>query len=166
MSETAPNEYGWRVHSALDAWTGKVDTKASIALAIESAVLGYVLNQTASGQGLADLDGLRQAGFYLGLGLLLAAVGCAVWVVFPRLRRRASSREEEWARNTIYFGHLRHWDPEKLEAKLAEGAPVTGQLARQLVKMAEIAWSKHVWLQASLVFLSLGVVCILTVSAT
>src|SRR3954454_8490903 len=36
-------DFAWRVHGALDAWTGKVDTKASITLAIESAVLGFVL---------------------------------------------------------------------------------------------------------------------------
>lgn len=155
-------DYGWKVHAALDAWTGKVDTKASIALAIESATLAFALSQSEKGRALADLSGAPRWLYLAGVALLLVAVGCALWVVFPRLRRRASRRPEEWQQNTIYFGHLRHWEPGDLANALDTAAiPQGDQLARQLVNMATIAWSKHAWLQWSLVAFAAGMLCLL-----
>jgi hypothetical protein len=165
-SLTPETDYGWKVHAALDAWTGKVDTKASIALAIESATLAFALSQSEEGKALADLSGVPRWSYLVGVALLLVAVGCALWVVFPRLRRRASRRPEEWRQNTIYFGHLRHWEPSDLANALnAAASPQGDQLSRQLVNMATIAWSKHAWLQWSLAAFAAGMLCLLGAAA-
>jgi hypothetical protein len=131
-------EFGWRVHGALDAWTGKVDTKASIALALESAVFGFVVTLTERGKQFADLHGASQRWYYVGAALVLAAVLLSGLVVLPQLNRRKARRE--WKSGMIYFGHLRHWDPKELATALEREELYEEQLARQLVAMSKIAW--------------------------
>lgn len=152
-------EYGWRVHGALDSWTGKVDTKASIALAIEAAVFGFVISLSEEHKRLADLHGAEQCFYRVGSSFILMSTLCALLVVAPQLNRRASSRD--WRTNTIYFGHLRHWDPADLARTLRDRRTDEEQLARQLVAMSKIAWRKHALLQWSLGLLVAGTVCLL-----
>ena len=39
-----PTEFAWRTHSAITDWTAKVDVKASIVLALETAIMGAVMD--------------------------------------------------------------------------------------------------------------------------
>ena len=159
-TETDPDEYGWRVHGLLDSWTGKVDNKASIVLAIESAAFAFVVTQTAKGKVFADPGGVGAWVFRLGLVLLLVAIALALLVVLPQLDRRQSAKD--WAKNSIYFGHLRHWDPDNLAEQLPDqAAHQREQLAKQMVAMSKIAWRKHIWLQGSLIALAAAVVLLL-----
>jgi len=88
-----------------------------------------------------------------------------VLTVVPRLQWRACGRRSDWRQNTVYFGHLRHWDPDDLAAQLAAGGPPElPQLAAQLVATARIAWRKHAWLQGSLAAFALGIACLLVVA--
>lgn len=145
----------WRIHAALADVTGKVDAKASFCVAVESAVLFTVVNLTAEGRLFHDLDTATERWtFYLGLALVAAGLLSAADVVIPRLRRQKQHSGES-RRNFIYFGQLRHWDPEELEAHL-KGAPVLPVLSAQLVNMSRIAWRKHVMVQASLLLALLG----------
>jgi hypothetical protein len=164
VSDRLGVDYGWRVHGALDSWTGKVDTKASISLAIESATVGFVLTLTKQGERLHGLDGLADVAAKLGIGCLLFAIVCAVSVVMPQLDRKNAKKPEVWQENTVFFGHLRHWDAADLTTKLSEHADEERQLARQLVVMSQIAWRKHERLQWSLsLFLAGGVLTVLAV---
>jgi hypothetical protein len=83
----------------------------------------------------------------LGFLLLVIGVFLAGGVVFPQLRRH--STDDEWKGNTIYFGHLRRWEPSELARELARQTDQDrlNLLARQHVRMADIAWRKHAWLQ-------------------
>lgn len=157
-------EFGWRIHGALDSWIGKVDTKASIALAIESAIFGFLVTLSDKNRVFASLTGARECGYRIGLGLVLVAALMALAAVLPQLNRRKSKRG--WRDNTIYFGHLRRWDPGELAKTLGNSQSQKEQLARQIVAMSKIAWRKHAWLQASLILLVLGVGCLLAVAAT
>jgi hypothetical protein len=157
-----PVEFGWRVHGLLGEWTGKVDSKASIVLAIESAGFAFVVTQTNKGKVFAALDGWRLWGLRCALGCLIVAVALSLLVVLPQLNRKQSKRD--WRTNTIYFGHLRHWDPDKLAKAMAANTTQPDQLARQMVAMSKIAWRKHAWLQASLALLALAVVFLLAVA--
>lgn len=151
-------DFAWRVHGALDAWTSKVDTKASIALGIETAVLGFVISLSVNKGPLSALDRTPLLLYRIGLLLLVLALVLVLGVVMPQLDRRGAKRD--WQNNMIYFGHLRRWDVAKLAEALSTGAARHHQLARQLVKMSQIAWRKHVWLQWSLVLLVLGSGCL------
>lgn len=153
-SSQDPVEFAWRVHTALDSWTGKVDTKASIALALEGAALGFVVSLSEEGQRFADLHGAPSHWFQAGLVLLFGALLSAALVVMPQLKRRKSRRE--WQGNMIYFGHLRHWDPDELAEALKHNQQNEKQLARQLVAMSQVAWRKHSRLQVSLVLFILS----------
>lgn len=145
----------WRIHGALADWTGKVDAKASFCFAVESAVILAVLNLTAEGRLFDVLDTQSEKRtFYLGMALVAAGLICAADVVIPRLRRRTS--RTDWRENFIYFGHLRHWEPSALEARI-RGAAMLPVLAAQLVNMSRIAWKKHLMVQTSLVLTLLGV---------
>lgn len=154
----ASHDFAWRVHSALDSWTGKVDTKASISLAIESATFGFVVTLAKQGEWFSDLGGVALIFHRIGVGVLLAAVLLAVLVVIPQLDRRKSKRN--WRSNMIYFGHLRHWHPKELARALNQEQLYNEQLAEQLVAMAKIAWRKHAVLQWSLALFVCGAGCL------
>ena len=66
--------FAWKVHEALDSWTGKVDTKASIALAIEAAIAGFVITLSTNGGRLSGLRGYRSDLDHFGLVLLAVSV--------------------------------------------------------------------------------------------
>lgn len=143
------NEFAWKVHDELSDWTARVDVKASIGLAIEAAVLGFVVTLVTDTHG-PFIKAHRFQALTLGIGIACLVVGVflAVLVVMPQLRSRASARE--YQDNFIYFGHLRHWDPDTLSQRLVDDPVGLDQLSRQLVNMSRILWRKHIWLQWSL----------------
>ena len=150
-------DFAWRVHSALDTWTTKVDNKASIVLAIEAATLGLVVTLSRKGGPLSELHGTPHTKFLWGMIALGLGTFFAALAVFPQLRRIRASRE--WQRGFIYFGHLRHWDSAKLATHLERLDPKASlaALSNQHVVMAKIAWRKHVWLQVSMLLSLIGV---------
>lgn len=151
-------DFAWRVHGALEAWTGRVDTKASITLAIESAILGFVVTMSKKGERFAKLDGFSNLTYHVGIACLLVAVLFALLVVIPQLRRRRS--RQEWRTGMVYFGHLRHWNSADLATALKTKQVYETQLANQLVSMSKIAWRKHTRLQWSISLLILGAACL------
>jgi Family of unknown function (DUF5706) len=160
---TEGTDFAWRVHDALDSWTGKVDTKSSIALGIEIAVFGFVVALSEKPGRFSALKGTDLTFFRVGLTLVMLSILLSLAVVFPQLHRIKSRRN--WKTNMIYFGHLRRWSPADLAKALVAGPPEDEQLARQLVEMSKIAWRKHVWLQWSLISFAAGALCLL-VAAT
>lgn len=147
-------ENAWKIHASLADWTGKVDAKASFALAIESAVIATIVTLSGDKRRLSHLTGAWQNGFYwTGLVLLLAAVIVIITVVVPQLRR--GKLANEWSENFIYFGHLRYWNSDELAVAL-ERKDILPLLSRQLVNMSNVAWRKHRLLQVSLLLSVLG----------
>ncbi|WP_291380306.1 Pycsar system effector family protein [Demequina sp.] len=90
---------------------------------------------------LDQVDGVV-AYWLLGAGSLFVALGLVVAasVVAPRLRSK--HLDDETDRNFIFFGHARRWEPEALAHEIRRG-DLTDQVARQIVVMADIAWTKH-----------------------
>lgn len=162
-NELSGVEFAWRVHSALDTWTGKVDTKASIALAIEVAVLGFVITLSEEDRPLAGLSGGDLNLYNIGLVFLVLSVLLSMFVVAPQLSRWKT--RQNWRSNMIYFGHLRFWKPRELAKALSTEQPYEEQLAQQLVQMSKIAWRKHSLLQGSLICLVVGAVLLLLAGA-
>lgn len=157
-----PIDTAWRIHSALIDWTGKVDTKASFALTLESALLVGVITLSSEGRVFHHLSGWAVVWYVLGLLLLIAAVLCAAWVVRPRLR--AANLQTESIENFIYFGHLRHLTPHTVKQQL-QGTTLLAVLSKQLVEMSKIAWTKHRLVQLSMSLAPLGV-AVLGICAT
>lgn len=151
-------EFAWRVHDSIGDWTARVDTKASIALAIEAAVLGFVVTLAIGDGALTEAKGWIAALVLAGTIALVISVTLSVLVVFPQLRGRRSRKE--YQNNFVYFGHLRHWRPVELQKRLAANPVRLDQLSRQLVNMSKIVWRKHVWLQWSLALFIGGVLLI------
>jgi Family of unknown function (DUF5706) len=146
---TDPVDTAWRIHEAQVDWTGKVDSKASFALAIESGILVTIINLAGKNRRLSNIKGVPlNLLFWSGITLLVLSLLCVAWVVRPRLRPRLLVGE--WPQNYIYFGHAQHWKPEKLEKALADGDILLPMLSRQIVSMAKIAWLKHRLLQWSM----------------
>jgi hypothetical protein len=148
-----PRDTAWRVHASIVDWTGKVDSKASFALAIESAALAAIVTLTGSGRRLDGLASGELLLFWLGIGILLVGVLVVVTVVAPRLR--STEVFNEWQNNYIYFGHLMHWDAEDLQ-RVFEEEDIVPAVTRNIVAMSKIAWTKHRRLQASLWLATLG----------
>ncbi len=139
-------EFGWRVHTAQEAWTAKVDVKASILLAAQVGLLVAIATiESATGfkHPNAPWWGLLPIGVIL---ILLGGVASAS-AIYPQL---SSSKGE--ASDLIYFGHLKDLKPEEVRERL-EGLNEVGQLvalSRQLVQMSKNNWLKHVRLQWSI----------------
>ncbi|GAA14943.1 Pycsar system effector family protein [Gordonia alkanivorans] len=152
-----PTDTAWKIHAALVDWTGKVDTKASFALTIETALLVGVITLSGEGRVFHHLGGWAVVWYVIGILLLVAGVLCAAWVVRPRLR--ASNLEVEAPDNFVYFGHLRHLTPEAVQDRL-EGPTLLPVLSKQLVEMSKIAWTKHRLVQLSMSLAPIGVVAL------
>jgi hypothetical protein len=150
---SAALETAWKIHAAVVDWTGKVDSKASFALAIETAVIAITIPLTEGDHRLGGLTGIHRAIFWAGMTLLALGILLAAAVVTPQLRGRKMA--EEWPSGYVYFGHLQHWSATELAAQLAAG-DMLEVLSRQLVNMSRIAWRKHRQLQLSMMAALLG----------
>jgi hypothetical protein len=154
------------VHDAQEVWTGKVDIKASILLALEGGALFAVMSAHGEGGILSDLHGWQQKIEIMGIALLVIAAIAAIAGVSPLL---GSSREHQLQHNRhfIYFGHLRHWDACELKSRLAEltDEEEADMLSRQLIEMSKRNWIKHRYVQTSLAATALGIIAI-TIAAT
>jgi hypothetical protein len=149
-------EFGWRAHQAIQGWTSSVDTKASIALVIETAVAAAALRALITDDGpLHHATGLLLATSIVAVTILVLAVACAVLVILPRLDRGNANGQTT---GLVYFGHLRHRSAESIAQALADLTPdeERRQLAAQLHVTSKVAWRKHDWLQRSLALFPLG----------
>lgn len=149
-------ETAWRSHNAQEAWTSKVDTKASIIFAFNGAALLAILAmRSQAGSRLALLGGWREVVFTVAIILCVGAAFCAGTAVIPMLGRVKDHRER---RDTIYFGHLRHRQVDDLAKQLEELTPAEHfrQMARQLIAMSKRNWAKHRLLQLAIFFAAVG----------
>ncbi|MFJ9085564.1 Pycsar system effector family protein [Streptomyces sp. NPDC102384] len=158
-----PVETAWRMHGVLVDWTGKADSKAVFALTMQSTVLVVTGTLVGSKRGLGDVGGPGSL-VTLVVGVLLLVLGLcfAVAAVSPRLVGRVGV--EVGNRDYLYFGHLRSWRSDDLEAALRGEDPLP-VLVRQLIVMSDIAWVKHRRVQWSLLFGLLGLLLIAGVMA-
>ena len=157
-------EFAWRVHAAQESWANKADVKASILLAFEGGVLYAIISAQGKDGFLARLGGWHRPAEAAGIALLLLGISAAIVAVFPRLGRADSHRDNR--HQPIYFGNLRHWKAMELKDHLA-GLNQDGELdalSQQLVEMARHNWTKHRWVQMSLV-LSLAGILVIAVAA-
>ncbi|MER7987563.1 Pycsar system effector family protein [Streptomyces noursei] len=149
-----PLETAWKLQAGLADSTGKADTKASFALAIQSTalVLLGVLTSVGTSPG-SPKHGISLALLWAGAALLACGACCAAAAVSPNLRkeRRGPQRDDD----VLFFGHLRHWDPAELEAAL-KNKDLLPNLSRQIVVMSEIAWTKHRRVQWSFALAAAG----------
>lgn len=158
MSTPDPIDTAWKIHAALTDWTAKVDTKASFALTIESALLVGVVTLSAKERVFHNLPGGWPVFWYAaGISLLVLAVLLAAFVVRPRLR--ADKVASESPNNFIYFGHLKHLQPCEIKYRL-EQVPLLPVLSKQLHEMSKIAWQKHILVQWSMNFAPIGVLAL------
>lgn len=147
-SNSDPVEAAWRIHSAQVDWTGKVDSKSSFALAIQSAVMAGIVGLAGGNGRLSNLEGFwPNSFFWVGMGVLILAIVAVTFVVRPRLRSKRL--EAEIPDNFIFFGHLRKWSPPDLEKALVE-RELLPVLTRQIVEMSKLTWRKHRLLQVSM----------------
>lgn len=156
---TIPTEHAWQIHSAQMDWTGKVDAKASFALALDSAAIAALVALSGENMVFADLRFSWVWFLYWASVILLTAGGlAALLAVVPSLRKK--KLEEEKDANFIYFGHVRHWHAENLEIALRHNDPLP-VLSRQIVNMADILWKKHIKVALSLSFVGAGILAML-----
>ncbi|MDF3290722.1 Pycsar system effector family protein [Streptomyces silvisoli] len=152
----------WHLYASLSDWTGKIDSKASFALTLESAALAGVAALAGSGHRFGRLSGFwAVGGFWLGVFLLGLAAALAVAVVIPRSEGEPAPSSDDF----VFYGHLRYWSPEKLATRLAD-ADLLPVLSRELVIMSRIAWTKHRRVQQSLLLAVAGAFVLAVVGVT
>ncbi|MFG3252181.1 Pycsar system effector family protein [Streptomyces sp. NPDC048172] len=141
---------------ALAEWTGRVDTKASIALSTELALIAAVIAVLGSPLDLPRGDGEPVSSLLYGGGVVLILLGAllAIWAVMPRLGG-PGDRTTRPHRNYVYFGALRHWDVRELPDAL-RGPDRLEVLSEQLVAMSRVVWRKHQLVRSSLVLSAAG----------
>lgn len=154
MEEKEAVDNAWKIHAAQVDWTGKVDTKASFAFALESAVIATAVALSAKDRLFSDLpEGIVTLFYWAGLLSLVAGAFFALVVVRPRLK--ASGVQTTSADNFIYFGHVQYWEADNL-AEALKARDILPVITRQIVVMAEIAWQKHRWVQWSMTLGGVG----------
>jgi hypothetical protein len=154
-------EFGWKVHAAQEAWTAKVDTKAAIFFTLQTALLAALIAAHARDRLLGQLTGWRHVLADVSIGLSSIAVLVAGAAVVPLLGRSATHRRGH-RDHLIYFGHLRHWDPDDLAVRLQKltAEDEMQQLSRQLVELSRRNWKKHRRLQAAMTLAVAGAACV------
>jgi len=158
-------DFGWRVHNALESWTGRADLKASILLAFQGGA--FIFGITFWDALIKDVVSpwLQVALGATGL-LVLAMVSTAI-VIVPVLGPRRRLRADQ-PRSLVYFGHLRLWEPEEL-AQAMRNLTVreeTEMLSAQLIAMSRLTWRKHRLIQISVVLTVLALVLMTTAAIT
>ncbi len=145
-------DFGWKVHDAQERWTTRVDSKAALYLATQTAALVAIFAAWPSDKPLGSLTGANHTVAIAGTGVSIIAVLLAGCAVIPMLGffggNKAKHRD-----HLIYFGHLRHWkDHEQLSTRLRTLTPTDelGQLSLQLIAVAKRNWRKHVLLFAAM----------------
>lgn len=163
--DAGPVEFAWRVHTALEGWTAKVDMKASILLAFQGGA--FIFAATSRDVVMASVDRRPLLVAVAGMALLVVAMALAATVILPVLgsaRRHRADYPNEW----IYFGHVRLWESTELAARLSrlsDGDQVQA-LCAQLVRMSRLNWRKHRLLQASLLTTLLAMVVLMVAVLT
>jgi hypothetical protein len=149
-------DFAWQIHTAVSQWSGRADTKASIVLTLELAILGIITVFASEQESLARLSGVRLVTYRTGIFLLAISIILAGIVVFPQMRRRRARRN--WQLSLIYFGHLRKWEPSDLARRLADlsSQDQLMMLSRQLVAASQVTWTKNHRLQWSMIAASAG----------
>jgi len=125
-------DLAWRAHTAQEAWTAKVDIKASVLLALEGGAIFVTLTANSNAGLLAKLTGIGNLLQFLGVILLIGAVAAATWALIPQLGSAAEHRATH-RDHTIYFGHLRHWDPVELAKRVHSRGRLSWAVAPGLI---------------------------------
>lgn len=147
------DELAWRVHETAKGWISQVDAKATAALAIEAASLGFALALITNPGTLGQLTGLARWLVGGGLVLLFVSVLLSALVLLPRIKLREKRPANP---GYLYFGALRHWDKHALADTLARNEVNDSQIAGQVIELSKTAWRKHRRFQWSLYFLFAG----------
>lgn len=149
-------EFGWRVHAAQEAWTAKVDVKASVLLAAQVGLLVAIATITSA-------TGFKQpVGFWwviLPGGVLFLLIGgmLSATAIYPMLFSNESTSND-----LIYFGHLKDLQTAEVHKRIMHLSmeDQVRALARQLVAMSKANWRKHRALQWSIRATGLGTLLI------
>jgi hypothetical protein len=154
-------DFAWRVHGAQESWTAKVDGKAAILFTIELVLLAALIAAHGHGKLIGRMHHDPRLIAEIGTVLAFASTFLVGGAVIPRLGRTRQHKTQRFD-HLIYFGHLRHWEPQDLQSRLEKltAADELEQLSRQLVEMSKLNWAKHRWLQAAMVLALFGVVLI------
>jgi hypothetical protein len=141
-------EFAWRVHTALESGTAKVDMKASILLAFQGG--GFIFVTTSREEIVSTTSRLPALFVAAGILLLVSAMGCAATAILPALGS-ARGHRENYVNEWIYFGHVRLWEAADLAARLGRltERDEVAALCAQLVRMSRLNWRKHRLLQSS-----------------
>ncbi len=157
--ESAPAEFAWRVHAALEGWIAKVDVKASVLLAFQSA---FIFAATSREVVMVTTDRRSLLAAAAGIAMLVTAMALAATAILPAL---GSSRQHraDYANEWIYFGHVRLWESTELAARLSRLSELDEVLAlsAQLVRMSRLNWRKHRLLQASVLLTLLAMLAMM-----
>lgn len=160
-----PVEFGWRVHNALESWTGRADLKASILLAFQGGA--FIFGITFWDVLIKDVvRPWLQVALAATAVLVLAMVATAA-VVVPVLGPRRRLREAR-PRSLVYFGHLRLWEPEDLARAMRDLTirDETEMLSAQLIAMSRLTWRKHRLIQLSVALTVLALLLVTAVALT
>lgn len=151
-------EFGWRVHSAQESWTAKVDGKASLLLALQGGALFGIATGHQKDGFLAKLTGWHLAVVVAASISLVVGIVVTIAAVLPMLGS-AKKHRAEYSSHLVYFGHLRHWEPHELGAKLPRitQADELRMLALQLQRMGQRNWWKHQLLRLGLGLTALAI---------
>jgi hypothetical protein len=152
-------DFAWQAHIGVESWVARADLKASILLALQGGA--FILVVAGSDSPFQAPARWPAVVALAALGILVIATCLAAAAVMPILGSPRRLRTEH-RQHTVYFGHLRLWEPEALGSRLATLSvdDEHTMLARQLVFLSRLAWRKHRLLQTAVVMTIVVVVAL------
>jgi hypothetical protein len=98
-SDLERSEFAWQIHSHVSEQIRLADSKAEMVIGWTTVVIGGLI-----AGGYSDRFALTVVGCLsvVGLGLLVAAVVCALWVIFPRVPSKIPLGDIFWRRIMQY----------------------------------------------------------------
>jgi hypothetical protein len=138
----AATEAQWKLYAVINDWIRLADTKAAALLAACGALTLAAINVlNTPGGSLGALRGAKPLAVLAGV-LLLAAAGCALAAITPRLLPRHPDR------SSLFFGHIvLTGSADEYETQVRENAGAAdvafAQICRQVWANAHVAAQKH-----------------------
>jgi hypothetical protein len=154
-----------RIHE----WIRSADVKTDILTATQAAVVGVLLPQINDLMAEPGTTFWYEAGFVVGVGLLITALARSVMALFPRVKKDpwwrrllSGKREESTFKSITYFGSIASWKLSEYRERLnnISDEDLREDFITQIHSSATIAARKHGDVKKAIQFFCAGLVII------
>lgn len=148
-SDLERSEFAWQIHNHVSEQIRLADSKAEMVIGWTTVVIGGLIAGNYPSRFAFTLVGFLSI---LGLGLLVAAVVCALWVIFPRIPAKVPKGDIFWRRILQYS----NWEEYAAALRSLGEEERVNRLADDTYQLCRICDKKFASVWYSLAFAAAG----------